>query len=255
LSAAATDLLALLKLFLAVYATLLACYLVTGLVVTWLNRQRPERKIQKDRVTSQAQSQRDLRQSIVSLAAIALSFSLGSWFYDQFGWGFRIKHMTVLNTVLSFIVSMVLYDTWFYWLHRLIHHKRLYKRVHRWHHMTTTPVVWSNNSDTFLDNCFLQSYWLIAHFLLPISPIVLLVHKIYDQITGAVGHSGHEHGGALFTPPSPLASVTHHDLHHRHFLCNYSTHFTVWDRLMGTLYDGGAYELKQRRPPVRPGAL
>ena len=80
LSAFTTDMLALLKLFLAVYATLLACYLVTGLVVTWLNRQRPERKIQKDRVTSQAQSQRDLRQSVVSLAAIALSFTLGSWF-------------------------------------------------------------------------------------------------------------------------------------------------------------------------------
>ncbi len=246
MSAFATDMLALLKLFLAVYATLLACYLVTGLVVTWLNRQRPERKIQKDRVTSQAQSQRDLRQSVVSLAAIALSFTLGSWFYDQFGWGFRIKHMTVLNTVLSFIASMALYDTWFYWLHRLIHHKALYKRVHRWHHMTTTPVVWSNNSDTLLDNCFLQSYWLIAHFLLPISPVVLLVHKIYDQITGAVGHSGHEHGGMLFTPPSPLASVTHHDLHHRYFLCNYSTHFTVWDRLMGTLYEGRDAKLERK---------
>ena len=58
---------------------------------------------------------------------------------------------------------MVLYDTWFYWLHRLIHHKRLYKRIHRWHHLTTTPV---------------------------------------------------------------------------------GTHFTVWDRLMGTLYEGRAAELK-----------
>jgi hypothetical protein len=51
LSALATDMLGLLKLFLAAYATLLACYLVTGLVVTKLNQQRPERKIQKDRVT------------------------------------------------------------------------------------------------------------------------------------------------------------------------------------------------------------
>ncbi len=100
------DLIVLPRLFFAIYATLLACYLGTGLVVTKLNRRRPERKIQNDRVTPMAQSRRDLRQSIISLAAIALSFSLGSWFYDQFGWGFHIKQMTTLNTVLSFAASM-----------------------------------------------------------------------------------------------------------------------------------------------------
>jgi sterol desaturase/sphingolipid hydroxylase (fatty acid hydroxylase superfamily) len=30
--------------------------------------------------------------------------------------------------------------------------------------------------------------------------------------------------------------VTHHDQHHRYFRCNYATHFTLWDRLMGTLH-------------------
>ncbi len=100
------ELLALPRLFFAIYATLLACYLGTGLVVTKLNRRRPERRIQKDRVTPAAQSRRDLRQSIISLAVIALSFSLGSWFYDQLGWGFHIKHMTALKMVLSFAASM-----------------------------------------------------------------------------------------------------------------------------------------------------
>jgi Delta7-sterol 5-desaturase len=233
----ATNLLRLLQSFVTVYAVLLGCYLATGVAITRLNRQRAELKIQKNRAPSPAQVARDMRQSIVSLAVIALLFALGNWFYSRFGWGFHPKRMTVPGALLSFAASMVLYDTWFYWLHRLIHHKRLYRHVHRWHHMTTAPVVWSNNSDTLLDNCFLQSYWLIAHFILPISPIVLLAHKIYDQITGAIGHSGHEYGGRFFTPPSPLASVTHHDRHHQHFRCNYATHFTLWDWLMGTLDD------------------
>ena len=38
-------------------------------------------------------------------------------------------------------------------------------------------------------------------------------------------------------PPSPLVGVTHHDQHHRFFRCNYATHFTLWDRLMGTYRD------------------
>lgn len=243
------DLFALLPSFVAVYAVLLTCYVGTGLAVTRLNRRRAALKIQKDRVLSPTQIARDVRQSIVSLAVIAFFFSLGSWFYGRLGWGFHPARMTVPGALLSFIASMVLYDTWFYWLHRLIHHRRLFKHVHRWHHMTTSPVVWSNNSDTLLDNCFLQSYWLIAHFIIPISPVVLLAHKIYDQITGAIGHSGHEYGGRLFTPPSPLASVTHHDRHHRHFRCNYGTHFTHWDWLMGTLDD----RPRRRRRDLREG--
>jgi hypothetical protein len=69
------------------------------------------------------------------------------------------------------------------------------------------------------------------------------------QITGAIGHSGHEYGGRFFTPPSPLASVTHHDRHHQHFRCNYATHFTLWDWLMGTLDDrpvGDTASLRER---------
>ena len=69
-----------------------------------------------------------------------------------------------------------MFDAWFYWLHRLIDRRRLYRRVHRWHHLTVTPVVWSNNSDRLIDNLFLQSYWLVAHFLVPAAPAVLLVH-------------------------------------------------------------------------------
>jgi sterol desaturase/sphingolipid hydroxylase (fatty acid hydroxylase superfamily) len=131
---------------------------------------------------------------------------------------------------------MILFDTWFYWMHRLIHGRPLYRFVHQWHHMTVAPVTWSNNSDRLVDNLFLQSYWLVAHFLLPIGPAVLLAHKLYDQVTGGIGHSGYEHGGRLCWPPSPFVGVTHHDQHHRFFRCNYATHFTFWDRLMGTLH-------------------
>ena len=71
--------------------------------------------------------------------------------------------------------------------------------------------------------------------MFPINPIVLLAHKIYDLVTGSIGHSGYEFAGWLSLPPSLLVSVTHHDQHHRYSSCNYSTHFTIWDRLMGTL--------------------
>ena len=215
------------------YSALLACYLITCVVVTRLNRHAI--KIQSSRQTPISHIERDFRQSVVSLAVIAAMLGAGHWSYTTLGWGLR-PLPGIGGTVLSAVASLVLFDTWFYWLHRLIHTRVFYRRVHRWHHLTITPVVWSNNSDRLVDNLFLQSYWLVAHFLIPVAPAVLFAHKIYDQITGVVGHSGYEHGGRLCWPPSPLVGVTHHDQHHQFFRCNYATHFSWWDRMMGTLH-------------------
>jgi sterol desaturase/sphingolipid hydroxylase (fatty acid hydroxylase superfamily) len=227
----------------AVYAILLAAYLASCLAVTALNRRVAGAKIQP-RETAPALVRRDRRQSLVSLAAIAAMFGTGHWLYAELGWGFAAP-TSLAGAALSFLASLVLFDSWFYWLHRLIHTRPFYRWVHRWHHLTVTPVVWSNNSDSLIDNLFLQSYWLIAHLLLPIAPALLLAHKLYDQVTAVIGHSGFEHGGIWCRPPSPLISVTHHDQHHRYFRCNYATHFTLWDRLMGTLHSEHDGELRR----------
>jgi Delta7-sterol 5-desaturase len=227
----------------AVYALLLATYLASCLVVTRLNRRLVAVKIQS-RETPPAQIRRDQKQSLISLGAIAVMFGTGHWLYANLGWGLAPAD-GVVGMALSFIASLVLFDTWFYWFHRLIHTRMLYGRVHRWHHLTVTPVTWSNNSDRLADNLFLQSYWLVAHFLVPAAPLVLLAHKLYDQVTGVIGHSGYEHGGAWCLPPSPFVGVTHHDQHHRFFRCNYATHFSLWDRLMGTLHPDHDAELRR----------
>jgi len=225
-----------------VYAILLATYLATCLVVTRLSRRLAAAKIQA-RDTTPALVRRDQRQRLLSLAGIAAMFGTGHWLYAEFGWGFAAP-TSLPGAVLSFVASLVLFDSWFYWFHRLIHTRAFYRRVHQWHHLTVTPVVWSNNSDRLVDNLFLQSYWLVTHFLIPVAPAVLLAHKLIDQVTGVIGHSGFEHGGIWCWPPSPLVGVTHHDQHHRYFQCNYATHFTLWDRLMGTLHREHDAELR-----------
>lgn len=226
-----------------VYALLLAVYVASCIFVEGSSRRLAAAKLQP-RAAPPALIRRDIRQSILSLAAIAAMFATGQWLYARFGWGLAPLR-GVLGGAASFALSMVVFDTWFYWLHRLIHTPPFYARVHRWHHLSVTPVAWSNNSDRLIDDLFLQSYWLVAHFLVPAGPAVLLAHKLYDQITGVVGHSGYEHGGLWCRPPSPLVGVTHHDQHHRYFRCNYATHFTWWDRLMGTLHRDHDAELRR----------
>src|SRR5690348_17026387 len=128
----------------AMYAILLSTYLASCVVVGRLNRRIATAKIQA-RQTPPAQIRRDQRQSILSLAGIAAMFGTGHWLHAEFGWGLAPAE-GALGVALSFILSMVLFDTWFYWFHRLIHTPLFYNRVHRWHHLTVTPVAWSNNS-------------------------------------------------------------------------------------------------------------
>jgi sterol desaturase/sphingolipid hydroxylase (fatty acid hydroxylase superfamily) len=249
-------LVSLLLIIAAVYAVLLATYFFSCLALTKLSHRMVERKIQT-RTETRAQINRDQRQSMVSIAGIATMFGIGHWAYQSLGYGIQVQEPSFIYLVGSFILSLLLFDTWFYWMHRLIHTRFLYRKVHSWHHQTVTPEAWSNNSDLLIDNLFLQSYWLVAHFLIPIAPIALFIHKLYDQVSGVIGHSGYELTGSVCWPPSPLISVTHHDQHHQFVRCNYATHFTFWDRLMGTLHPMHDDELKRNllRSIMRRGRL
>ncbi len=229
--------------FATVYTLLLTVYFATGLLF-FTNQPGRADKIQPTRILPDAKVKRDIQQSVRSLASIAAMFALGHILYTSFHVGWTAWPANIWSVPLSFVLSMIAYDTWFYWMHRLLHTKPFYRPIHRWHHLSLPSVAWSNNSDTLLDNMFLQSYWLAAHLILPVAPAVLLAHKLYDHVSGIIGHSGVEHGGAITYPPSPFNSVTHHDQHHRYFNCNYSPHFTVWDRLMGTLHKTHDAELK-----------
>ncbi len=217
------------------YSMLVAIYVLLGLAVVQLNRRLGQQKKIQRREPRAGDVRRDVRQSLLSL--LTLSLFLGAAItLQQAGYGWRPLAPGWLNNGLMFLLSLVVFDSWFYWGHRLLHWRPLYRRIHAWHHRSVTPTVWSNNSDTFLDNCIIQSYFLLAIFILPIAAPVLVAHKIFDQVTGMVGHSGYEYSpGPLSRFPWPLLGVTFHDQHHQKFHCNYATHFSWWDRLMGTL--------------------
>jgi len=96
----------------AIYVILLATYLATCVVVTLLNRRLVEAKLQR-RETPAALIRRDQKQSLLSLAMIAAMFGTGHWLYVEFGWGLAPAG-GIAGTVLSFVGSLVLFDTWTY---------------------------------------------------------------------------------------------------------------------------------------------
>ncbi|ADZ70197.1 sterol desaturase family protein [Polymorphum gilvum] len=221
------------------YAVLMAIYFGLGSVLVILNRRHPERRIQER--TRSTRDRKDIRQSVIALALISV-YVAGGLFAQAAGWTlFAVGETTVWSFVGWLVVSFVLYDAWFYWGHRAMHTKFLY-RFHELHHRSITPTTWSNNSDSLVGASVEQGYFLVVPLLLPIPPEVLILHKLYDQVTGMISHCGYEYfAGPGARTPWPGLCTIFHDQHHSNFRCNYGNTFSFWDRWMGTLhprYDG-----------------
>ncbi len=225
-----TDFLGILAAVVTAIVTIMA---LTGLLFEILNRRHPERKIQKGR--NNPRKWRELRQAPISILTLSTCFAFGLFAQFQ-GWALSPFALNWWSAPLLLIASMIGYDAWFYWVHRLLH-TRLFYRFHALHHRSVTPTVWSNHHETFVEALLNQAYYAFVVFVLPIPWQVLIVQKIYDQISGMLGHAGFEHiASPAGRSPWPLASTVFHDQHHRHFRFNYGHTFSFWDRVMGTLH-------------------
>lgn len=138
--------------------------------------------------------------------------------------------------LLSVPLLLVLHDAYFYWMHRLMHSKLLFKPVHRLHHLSKTPTAWAAYSFSIWEAAIMALFVPIVLMVLPVPQIALFTFLAIMIVRNAMGHSGVEFHprGWIESPLDMLTTVTHHDLHHQHYSGNYGLYFTWWDRLMGT---------------------
>ncbi|MEJ8476616.1 sterol desaturase family protein [Roseibium algae] len=209
-------------------------YFATGWVLVQIQNRHPERRIQPNR-RGEKRMWKEIRQSVFSLTVTAGCIA-GGVFASYKGWTLVAPlPLTWWSAILMFVVSIVAYDTWFYWGHRLMHTKLFY-RFHAEHHRAVAPTVWSTYADDLVDAFVMQSYYLLAVFVLPIPAVVLIVHRLWDHFNGTIGHSGFEfYASPMSRLPSPMVCVTFHDQHHSRFRYNYANFFSFWDRVCGTI--------------------
>ncbi|MBI1286323.1 MAG: sterol desaturase [Flavobacteriales bacterium] len=153
----------------------------------------------------------------------------------------------------SIVLLIVLHDTWFYWTHRLMHWKPIFKYVHLVHHKSTDPTPWAAFSFHPTEAFIQIAYVPIMVCLVPLHPIAILTWALYQFTLNMLGHLGFELLPKGFTKSKWTFwhnTSTHHNMHHKYFSCNYSLYFNVWDRLMGTnhkKYDEMFEEVCERR--------
>ena len=220
-------------LFAVSLALLLATYFGVGLLFERLGARHPERRIQ---TRAFSDKKTDIRQSSRSLVTIAAYVSGGLWLQANGYTLFNVWEMSWWSVALGLVISVVIYDAWFYWFHRLMHTRTFY-RFHAQHHVSVAPTAWSNNNDTQIGTFFEQGYFLIAPLVFPFPALVFVLHKAWDQISGMIGHVGYEFfASPTARAPWPGVCTTYHDQHHSHFRFNFANTFTYWDRLCGTLH-------------------
>jgi len=122
----------------------------------------------------------------------------------------------------------------FYWIHRAIHWRPLYPRIHFLHHKNVNPGPWSGLAMHPLEHILYFSVVLI-HWVVPSHPVHFLFNSQHTALTPAGGHHGFE--GPILRGRLPTGSYFHY-LHHRYFVCNFGESTLPLDKLFGTFHDG-----------------
>ncbi|MGH0125053.1 UNVERIFIED_CONTAM: hypothetical protein FKN15_027885 [Acipenser sinensis] len=170
----------------------------------------------------------------ISLPTVALFFAEirgYSKLYDSvddspYGW---------LGVILSMVSFLFFTDMSIYWIHRLLHHKLIYKYFHKPHHTWKISSPFASHAFHPVDG-FLQGLpYHIYPFLFPLHKVAYLGLYVFVNVWTVSIHDGD------YRVPSFLQATincsAHHTDHHLFFDYNYGQYFTLWDRI------GGSYRL------------
>ncbi|NCU04959.1 MAG: sterol desaturase family protein [Chitinophagaceae bacterium] len=160
---------------------------------------------------------------------------------------------------LAFPLTLLIHDTYFYWIHRLMHHPKLFRVFHLIHHKSTNPSPWAAFSFHPLEGILEVGILIVLLYIMPLTKWHLLFFFLFQMFYNVYGHLGWE----LFPKNFQRTivgrwintSVTHNQ-HHQYFTGNYGLYFLFWDRLMGTMredYEAKYDEVKGRAKSLKEG--
>jgi lathosterol oxidase len=155
----------------------------------------------------------------------------------------------------AFVIMLFAHDAYFYWIHRMMHHPKLFKLLHLVHHKSTNPSPWAAYSFHPLEAIAEVGIYVIFLFCLPLHKGHLVFFFLFQIIYNVYGHLGYELYPKGFNKTligKYVNTSTAHNQHHKYFNGNYGLYFTIWDHLMGTIrpdYDAAFEEIKLRARP------
>ena len=157
-------------------------------------------------------------------------------------WSYANGHLTMVEWetqpvyIAVLLVLLMLWQTiHFYFGHRLIHWKPLYRNAHYLHHKNVNIGPWTGLAMHPIEHVIYFSVVLI-YWIVPAHPVHVMFTLQFAALMSTVGHIGFDK--LVVTDKLTLPSDFFHYLHHRYFECNYGSTIFPADRLFGTFHDG-----------------
>jgi Delta7-sterol 5-desaturase len=214
----------------------------------------------------QLKERADWKQIKSELANSILVFIIGAFFSSVVTY-LSTKGYTKIYTDFSahsawlgvggFFMLLLIDDAWFYWMHRLLHHPKLFPLVHVVHHKSVDVNPFTSVSFHWVE-AFVLTLWIFpVAFFIPVYAPVLGLIQVWGLLDNVKSHLGYElyPAGLNRSWLRFLTSSTHHNMHHSKFKGNYGVHFRFWDRLMKTEFKEyeAEYDKIQERKRLKDG--
>ncbi len=138
---------------------------------------------------------------------------------------------------VSIILAMAIDDTYYYWMHRTLHHPKLFKRIHLLHHKSVNPTPWASYSFHFFEAFLEVMVFPLILLLIPMHSIALILLILIGLALNVYGHLGFEIAPKWFRHSflfELISTSTFHNMHHSKFNGNYGLYIRFWDRIMET---------------------
>ena len=182
--------------------------------------------------------QHDLRHSIATLALVTILGFATTVLVLGDVLDVATERPTGLDFAAEVLVYVLLFDAYFYVLHRLLHTRALYRTIHAVHHRSTAPTVLTAFAFHPLEALLIIAFMPVAMSLVAIHLVSLVVVIAFLSGSIVLAHCGRDVLPDWWQRIPVLnwyVTPRIHEAHHRCRDCNYSATLSIFDRAFGTL--------------------
>ncbi|MFD1819199.1 Sterol desaturase/sphingolipid hydroxylase, fatty acid hydroxylase superfamily [Pseudarcicella hirudinis] len=161
----------------------------------------------------------------------------------------KINDYPILWFPLSILFSMLIHETYYYWVHRWMHLPKVFKWVHKVHHDSKITSVWTAFSFHPVEGILEALIMPVIVMVIPMHYYAILIHLTIMTLTAAINHLDIEiypknaFGDIL---GKHMIGATHHSHHHKFYRYNFGLYFTFWDKVAKTESPGFEREFEGR---------
>lgn len=148
-----------------------------------------------------------------------------------------IDEQPLLVHFRNILLVLVIQDTYYYWVHRAMHSKKLFPILHRGHHESVEVSSWTSFSFDPLESVIQFIPICVIALLIPLHIYGLIIILAFMSMTSVLNHLNYDITPKFLATKFPSFCVIgprHHALHHKEFRTNFGLYFTIWDKIAGT---------------------